>query len=186
MTSASLCAAAFFTMHVIRSSESLHECQAWGIVAWMLITGMATYGFVRALGSLIRAARGDAKLQPQFEYHPGPWELPEGVSDRRCSSRRSPMKSALQMAINVCDRIFRMAVVAYMGFAVVLMVLGGGVIIFVGIAGPLIPRRLSNLSGILPCCFAAGLLFTGFGIHTGYNLVKNFRKYVPRSDPESA
>ena len=79
VASASLCAAAFFTMHVIRSSESLHECQAWGIVAWMLIAGMAAYGLVRALGSMIRAARGDAKFRPQFEHRPGPWELPDGV-----------------------------------------------------------------------------------------------------------
>ena len=79
LTSVSLCAAAFFTMYLIRSSESLHECQAFGIVARMFIAGMAAFGFLRALGSLIRAARGDAEMKPQFEYRPGPWELPEGV-----------------------------------------------------------------------------------------------------------
>ena len=79
VTSASLCAAAFFVTYVIRSSESLGECQMNGIVAWAVIAGTAAYGFVRALGSMIRSARGDAKFRPQFEYRQGPWELPEGV-----------------------------------------------------------------------------------------------------------
>lgn len=79
MTSASLCAAAFFTMYLIHSADSAHHCQVLGIVAWMLIALVAAFSLGHSLNSLVRAFRGDAKFQPQFEYRPGPWELPDGV-----------------------------------------------------------------------------------------------------------
>ena len=85
------------------------------------------------------------------------------------------MKTALQMAITVYDRAFRSLVAAAMSAAIMVMVVGGAVIAFVGIAGPLFLTDSGPLwkFALLLC---AGLVFTGFGVYAGYDLIKNFRR----------